>query len=92
MGAGWFLSEELEDMNEKQDMFEVEGEILESLPNMMFRVQVTSGPEDMVGKTILCLLSGKMRMFKIRVMIGDKIKADVSKYDPTKGRITFRVK
>lgn len=79
-------------MNEKQDMFEVEGEILESLPNMMFRVQVTSGPEDMVGKTILCLLSGKMRMFKIRVMIGDKIKADVSKYDPTKGRITFRVK
>jgi len=92
LGAGWFLSEELEDMNEKQDMFEVEGEILESLPNMMFRVQVTSGPEDMVGKTILCLLSGKMRMFKIRVMIGDKIKADVSKYDPTKGRITFRVK
>lgn len=79
-------------MNEKQDMFEVEGEILESLPNMMFRVSVTSGPEDMVGKTILCLLSGKMRMFKIRVMIGDKIKADVSKYDPTKGRITFRVK
>lgn len=79
-------------MNEKQDMFEVEGEILESLPNMMFRVNVTSGPEDMVGKTILCLLSGKMRMFKIRVMIGDKIKADVSKYDPTKGRITFRVK
>ncbi len=86
------MSEELEDMNEKQDMFEVEGEILESLPNMMFRVSVTSGPEDMVGKTILCLLSGKMRMFKIRVMIGDKIKADVSKYDPTKGRITFRVK
>lgn len=79
-------------MNEKQDMFEVEGEILESLPNMMFRVNVTSGPEDMVGKTILCLLSGKMRMFKIRVMIGDKIKADVSKYDPSKGRITFRVK
>lgn len=79
-------------MNEKQDMFEVEGEILESLPNMMFRVNVTTGPEDMVGKTILCLLSGKMRMFKIRVMIGDKIKADVSKYDPSKGRITFRVK
>lgn len=86
------MSEELEDMNEKQDMFEVEGEILESLPNMMFRVSVTSGSEDMIGKTILCLLSGKMRMFKIRVMIGDKIKADVSKYDPTKGRITFRVK
>lgn len=86
------MSEELEDMNEKQGMFEVEGEILESLPNMMFRVHVTSGPEDMVGKTILCLLSGKMRMFKIRVMIGDKIKADVSKYDQSKGRITFRVK
>ena len=86
------MSEELEDMNEKQDMFEVEGEILESLPNMMFRVNVTSGPEDMIGKTILCLLSGKMRMFKIRVMIGDKIKADVSKYDQSKGRITFRVK
>ncbi|MBI5151733.1 MAG: translation initiation factor IF-1 [Candidatus Pacebacteria bacterium] len=79
-------------MSDKQDIFEVEGEITESLPNMMFRVSVTSGPEDMIGKTILCTLSGKMRMYKIRVMLGDKIKADVSKYDTSKGRLTFRVK
>lgn len=79
-------------MSDKQDIFEVEGEIIESLPNMMFRVSVTSGPEDMIGKTILCTLSGKMRMYKIRVMLGDKIKADVSKYDTSKGRLTFRVK
>lgn len=79
-------------LSDKQDVFEIEGEILETLPNMMFRVAVLSGPEDMVGKTILCTLAGKMRMFKIRVMIGDKIKAEVSKYDTTKGRITFRTK
>ena len=79
-------------MSDKIDIFEIEGEILESLPNMMFRVTVMAGPEDMIGKTILCTLAGKMRMFKIRVLIGDKIKADVSKYDPSKGRITFRVR
>lgn len=82
----------LEDMSDKQDIYEVEGEITESLPNMMFRVSVTSGPEDLIGKTILCTLSGKMRMYKIRVMLGDKIKAEVSKYDTSKGRLTFRVK
>ena len=79
-------------MSDKVDIFEIEGEILESLPNMTFRVTVTTGPENMIGKTILCTLAGKMRMFKIRVLIGDKIKADVSKYDPSKGRITFRVR
>ena len=79
-------------MSDKQDIFEIEGEILESLPNMTFRVTATAGPENMIGKAILCTLAGKMRMFKIRVLIGDKIKADVSKYDPSKGRITFRVR
>jgi len=79
-------------LSDEVDIFEIEGEILESLPNMTFRVTVTAGPENMIGKPILCTLAGKMRMFKIRVLIGDKIKADVSKYDPSKGRITFRVR
>ncbi|HKY74313.1 MAG TPA: translation initiation factor IF-1 [Patescibacteria group bacterium] len=79
-------------MTDKQDITEVEGEVTDTYPNMMFRVTVTSGPQEMVGKAILCTLAGKMRMFKIRVMVGDKIKADVSKYDTSKGRITFRAK
>ena len=79
-------------MADKQDIFEVEGEVLEVLPNMMFRVMVKSGPEDLVGNMLLCTLAGKMRMYRIRVLLGDMIKAEVSKYDKTRGRITFRVK
>lgn len=79
-------------MADKQDMFEVEGEVLEVLPNAMFRIQVKSGPENMIGKPLLCMLAGKMRMYRIRVMLGDSVKAEVSKYDLGKGRITFRVK
>jgi translation initiation factor IF-1 len=73
-------------------MFEIEGEVQEILPNLMFRVLIKTGPEDMLGKVILCTLAGKMRMFHIQVLLGDKVKADVSKYDTSKGRITFRVK
>ncbi|HZZ98516.1 MAG TPA: translation initiation factor IF-1 [Candidatus Saccharimonadia bacterium] len=79
-------------MTNKPDIFEVEGEVTETLPNLMFRVNVTSGPPEMVGKTILAKLSGKMKMFRIRVMLGDNLKLEVSKYDTTKGRITFRSK
>ena len=88
----FFAKNTLEDMADKQDIFEVEGEVLEVLPNMMFRVMVKSGPEDLVGRMLLCTLAGKMRMYRIRVLLGDMIKAEVSKYDMSRGRITFRVK
>lgn len=76
----------------KPDEVEVEGEVLEALPSMAFRVKITSGPQELVDKEILGKVSGQMRMFKIRVMPGDKVKAVVTKYDQTKGRITFRTK
>ena len=74
------------------DTFEVTGEIIETLPNMMFRVQVSEGPEAMIKTLLLCTLAGKMKMFRIKVMLGDIVKAEVSKYDTTRGRITFRVR
>jgi len=64
-----------------------EGEVIESLPNTMFRVQL-----DEDKRIVLCALSGKMRMFKIRVLPGDKVKVEFTPYDENKGRIIFRVK
>lgn len=72
---------------------ELEGIVTEALPNTMFRVQVDEqAPEDFAGHVLLCTLSGKMRMYRIRVMPGDKVKLEVTPYDPYRGRITFRVK
>lgn len=79
-------------MSSKKDTFEIEGEITEALPNAMFRIRVVTGPEDVIGKEVLCMLSGKMRMYRISVMPGDKVKADISTIDKTRGRITFRVR
>lgn len=81
----------VEDMQVNADMFEVSGEVIETLPNMTFRVQLDSSNPDMAGKLILCTLSGKMKMYRIKVMLGDKVKALVSKYDLSKGRITLRL-
>ena len=72
------------------DTFEVTGEVEETLPNMMFRIKVTSGPEEMVGKVILATLAGKMKMYRIKVMLGDVVRATVSRYDTARCRITFR--
>ncbi|MCL4339296.1 translation initiation factor IF-1 [Patescibacteria group bacterium] len=69
-----------------QGMTEVVGQVLEALPNTLFRVKL---PE---GKVILCHLSGKMRINYIRIMPGDKVKVEVTPYDPNKGRITFRLR
>lgn len=80
-------------MSNKQDTFEVEGTVTEALPNTTFRVTLAEdAQQDLAGKTILCALSGKMRMYRIKVMPGDKVKCEVSKYDLSKGRITFRTK
>jgi translation initiation factor IF-1 len=70
----------------KEDLIEVEGVVLEPLPNAMFRVQLTN------GKTILAHISGKMRMNYIRILAGDKVKVEISPYDLTRGRITYRSK
>jgi len=73
--------------------YEVGGEIIEALPNTMFRVKVTSAQdESLVGTVLLCHLSGKMRMHYIRVMPGDSVKVEMTQYDKTKGRIVYRGK
>ncbi len=68
----------------KKGFIEVEGEIEELLPAGTFRVVLDN------GHTILAHLSGKMRMYKIRLVVGDRVKVEMSPYDLTKGRITYR--
>jgi len=68
-----------------KDFIEMAGEVLELLPAATFRVKLENGHE------ILAHLSGKMRMFKIRLLPGDKVKIQMTPYDLTKGRITYRM-
>ena len=70
----------------KEDLIEVEGTIIESLPNAMFRVQLEKGHQ------VLAHISGKIRMNFIRILPGDKVKLELSPYDLSRGRITFRCK
>ena len=70
----------------KKDAIEVEGKVVELLPNTMFRVELPS------GHRILAHISGKMRLHFIRILPGDKVVLEMSPYDLTKGRITFRLK
>ena len=69
-----------------KDVIELEGTILESLPNAMFRVELENGHE------ILAHISGKLRTNYIRILPGDKVTVEMSPYDLTKGRITWRAK
>jgi translation initiation factor IF-1 len=70
----------------KQDVIEVEGTVKEALPNAMFIVQLDNGHE------ILAHISGKLRMHFIRILPGDKVTVELSPYDLTRGRITWRKK
>ncbi|MCU0367440.1 MAG: translation initiation factor IF-1 [Cyclobacteriaceae bacterium] len=70
----------------KQKSIEQDGTIIEALSNAMFRVQLENGHE------VLAHISGKMRMHYIRILPGDKVRLEMSPYDLTKGRITFRYK
>lgn len=70
----------------KEGTIEVEGTVVETLPNTMFRVELPN------GKKIIAYLSGKMRMHFIRILPGDKVIVELSPYDLGKGRITFRSK
>ena len=70
----------------KEEVLQFTGTVIEALPNAMFRVQLENGHE------ILAHTSGKMRKFRIRVMVGDKVDIEMTPYDLSKGRISFRHK
>ena len=70
----------------KEDVLEVEGVILEALPNAQFKVELSNGHQ------ILAHISGNLRMNYIRILPGDKVTVEMSPYDLTKGRITWRAK
>ncbi|MBE7599076.1 translation initiation factor IF-1, partial [Staphylococcus aureus] len=69
-----------------QDVIELEGTVLDTLPNAMFKVELENGHE------ILAHVSGKIRMNYIRILPGDKVTVEMSPYDLTRGRITYRYK
>jgi translation initiation factor IF-1 len=70
----------------KEDSIEVQGTVLETLPNAMFRVEIENGHK------ILAHISGKMRMHFIKILPGDKVTVELTPYDLTRGRITYRFK
>lgn len=70
----------------KEDVIEAQGTVTETLPNAMFRVKLDN------GHTILAHISGKMRMHFIRILPGDRVTVELSPYDLTRGRITYRFK
>ncbi|HEY67424.1 MAG: translation initiation factor IF-1 [Chloroflexi bacterium] len=70
----------------KEDKIEVEGTVIEALPGTQFRVRLDSGHE------VLAYLSGKMRKYYIRILLGDRVRVELSPYDLTRGRIIYRYK
>lgn len=70
----------------KEDVIEVEGKVLESLPNAMFKVELANGHQ------VLAHVSGKIRMNFIRILPGDRVTVELSPYDLTRGRIVYRFK
>jgi translation initiation factor IF-1 len=70
----------------KDENIQLEGTVIEALPNAMFRVELENGHE------ILAYVSGKMRMHFIRILPGDRVTVEISPYDLTRGRITYRFK
>lgn len=73
-------------MSKKDDAIELEGTVIEPLPNAMFRVELENGHK------VLAHISGKMRMHYIRILPGDKVVVELSPYDLSRGRITYRYK
>jgi translation initiation factor IF-1 len=71
---------------EKEEKIEVEGTVVEALPGTQFRVELDNGHE------VLAYLSGKMRKYYIRILLGDRVRVELSPYDLTRGRITYRYK
>ena len=77
---------EKETPGDKEETIEMDAEVVEPLPNAMFKVKLQT------GQTILAYTSGKMRKFYIRILIGDRVRVELSPYDLTRGRIIFRYK
>ena len=73
-------------MAKQDDMIEVEGTIIEALPATQFKVELDNGHE------VLAYLSGKMRKYYIRILLGDRVRVELSPYDLTRGRIVYRYK
>ncbi len=71
-------------MTKQEDKIEVEGTIVEALPSTQFRVELDN------KHTVLAYLSGKMRKYYIRILLGDRVRVELSPYDLTRGRITYR--
>lgn len=71
-------------MSKQEDKIEVEGTVVEALPNTQFMVELDN------GHRVLSYLSGKMRKYYIRIALGDRVKVEMSMYDPTRGRIIYR--
>ncbi|MGB5931790.1 MAG: translation initiation factor IF-1 [Anaerolineae bacterium] len=70
----------------KKEQIEAEGTVVEALPNAMFRVRLDSGHE------VLAHISGRMRMYYIRILLGDRVLVELSPYDLTRGRVVYRYK
>jgi len=70
----------------KKEVIEAKGTVVEALPNAMFRVELDSGHQ------VLAHISGKMRMYYIRILVGDRVLVELSPYDLTRGRIIYRYK
>lgn len=78
--CGWIIPEAMP----KEELIEIEGTVVEALPNTMFRVDIQE------GHSVLAHLEGKLRKHYIRILPGDRVKLELSPYDLTRGRITFR--
>lgn len=72
-------------MSKDKDLLEIEGTIVDVLPNQMFKVELAN------KHIVTCYTGGKMRKFRIRLVQGDKVRVEMSPYDLDKGRITFRI-
>ena len=72
-------------MSKKDDLLELEGTVTEVLPNNMFRVELET------GSNIVCYTNGRLRQNKIKIILGDKVRTEISVYDLSKGRITYRL-
>lgn len=73
-------------MPKQEEKIEVEGTVIEALPSTQFKVELEN------GHAVLAYLSGKMRKFYIRILLGDRVRVELSPYDLTRGRITYRFK
>lgn len=73
-------------MSNNEDLIELEGEVFEVLPSSTFRVRIPT-----TGHELVCYISGKLRKHNIRIILGDRVRLEISRHDLTKGRITYRL-